>query len=259
MALKREIETLKRSMTNLEMLISHLRNSPENIANDALQKLRTSSDIDSVLPIISPKVQNAHLSEQTTALAYLPPFYSHQELELIVQHPKAYPTLDPTKDQILSRGSGIHPAKRTKLSGLHKLGNEISYSSQSLSSNSSPDVLDTSFAKISDIPNIKPITFGGYIEVPYTVPNIRPQLTKGWFDAQLSHVNIALWTRVPVSNQFAAGAISLYLDTDHSFLGLFNAEWFVGALVGGTLDFCSPFLVSSLLAFACVSFYNFSM
>lgn len=47
--------------------------------------------------------------------------------------------------------------------------------------------------------------------------------------------------------------ISLYLETDHPILGWFDAELFITALCSGFSNFCSPFLVSALLYWACVS------
>jgi hypothetical protein len=197
MARQREIQVLKRNLINMEMLISHLRNSPESIANNILQKLRDSSSVDLALRMIDPTIQSTFLSKQKTALAYLPPAYSHRELELMAQHPKAFPILDPVNDQILFRDLAIN--------------------------------------------------------TPHTISQTGPQLPKGYFDAQLCYLNIELWTSIPVSNQFAAGSISLFLATDYPFNGFFNSELFIKALVQGTSNFCSSFLVSSLLAFACVS------
>jgi hypothetical protein len=200
MARQRENKILKRRLTNLEMLVSYLRNSPESIANNALQTLRNCSSINSALRIPDPTLQSTFLSEQKTALAYLPAVHSHQELELMAQHPKAYPTLDPMCDQSLFRDLAIN--------------------------------------------------------TPHTISHIGPQLPKGYFHTQLCNVNIAFWTSIPVSDQFAAESISLFLATDYPFNGFFNSELFIKSLMQGTSDFCSPFLVSSLLAFACVSLKN---
>jgi len=44
----------------------------------------------------------------------------------------------------------------------------------------------------------------------------------------------------------------MYLEIDHPTIGTFDADLFIADLLGFRLDFCSPFLVSALLAFASV-------
>lgn len=61
------------------------------------------------------------------------------------------------------------------------------------------------------------------------------------------------WTRVPISDDFAARVLSSYLVRDHPIIGLFDADLFLDDLVGKCLDFCSPLLVSALMFHACVS------
>ncbi|KAK4082759.1 uncharacterized protein Triagg1_1649 [Trichoderma aggressivum f. europaeum] len=49
-------------------------------------------------------------------------------------------------------------------------------------------------------------------------------------DSRLFQINISHWTNVPVSNETAARAISLYLETDHPLLGYFDPNLFVSDL-----------------------------
>jgi hypothetical protein len=65
-------------------------------------------------------------------------------------------------------------------------------------------------------------------------------------------LRIRYWTTVDVTDDFAASAISLYLENDHPTLGLFDAQLFVGDLIKRKHQYCSPFLVTCLLAFASV-------
>lgn len=69
----------------------------------------------------------------------------------------------------------------------------------------------------------------------------------------LSDLQISNWTTVPVTNDFAAKALCLYLQTYHHVLGLFDAELFVHDLLNLRQEFCSTLLVNSLLFWACVS------
>ncbi|KAK8869271.1 conidial development fluffy [Apiospora arundinis] len=70
-------------------------------------------------------------------------------------------------------------------------------------------------------------------------------------DDRLHRLQIDYWTSVPISNEFAATVISIYLEVDHPFYGLFDADLFLTDLVNREITFCSPFLVSTLLSQTC--------
>ncbi|KAL6879314.1 N-terminal fungal transcription regulatory domain-containing protein [Trichoderma novae-zelandiae] len=70
-------------------------------------------------------------------------------------------------------------------------------------------------------------------------------------DVRLHQLNIGHWTTAPISNEAAARAISMYLETDHPLLGYFEPNLFVSDLINYKHDYCSPMLVNSLLYWAC--------
>jgi hypothetical protein len=70
---------------------------------------------------------------------------------------------------------------------------------------------------------------------------------------RLQNLNISRWTNVPVSNDFAARIITLYLETDHPLLGIFDPCLFIDDLVNGATSYCSSFLVNTLMFLGCVS------
>lgn len=74
-------------------------------------------------------------------------------------------------------------------------------------------------------------------------------------DPRLKGLDIAFWTAVPVTNVFAAAAISSYLRSDHQIWELFDAKTFLSDLVAQESNFCSAFLVNCLLAFASVCYF----
>jgi len=239
MALKRENETLRRSILAMESLFLHLRNSSEDVAHDILKRLRSSADINSMLPEFNQNMPTSQLSEHTMTKAFLPPVYSRKELELMAQHPMAYPPLDPSHDAFLAIDPRLHLANGPQIVG--DVPDLLVPESAAL------EMFNAGSACTSNIPEFRSIISQA------TRSQIGPQLPDGFFDMHLQQLNVAFWTLIPITNQYAAAVISLYLSTDHPILGLFDAELFVSALVAGTLDFCSPFLVSSLLAFASVS------
>ena len=155
------------------------------------------------------------------------------ELELMVRYPKAYPALDQTQNSGLLQG----------LSG----GFKDEYEDSPWAS----DPIHT--WKTYDF---RPKTLRS--PSPTAVP-ATPHDTASTFDADpyydpcLSQLNIGFWTNVEITNHLAAVVISSYLETDHPMCGFFSAELFMRDLTKLNLEYCSAFLVSSLLAFACVS------
>lgn len=82
-------------------------------------------------------------------------------------------------------------------------------------------------------------------------PSDRPR----YCDPRLERLNIGFWTSVPLTNEQAASAISLYIETHHPIWSFFDASQFISDLVDCRTDSkstCSPIMVSSLLAFAMV-------
>ncbi|KAF2633415.1 hypothetical protein BU25DRAFT_444170 [Macroventuria anomochaeta] len=81
----------------------------------------------------------------------------------------------------------------------------------------------------------------------------KPSNHPEYCDSRLEELNIDFWTSVPVTNDRAASAISLYLETHHPIWSFFDASQFIIDLVEcrvGSESTSSPFMVSSLLAFA---------
>lgn len=100
-----------------------------------------------------------------------------------------------------------------------------------------------SIASTSDINSLVPA-----VPPPQQGPGLRARFA----DLRLEDLDISFWSTVPVTNLYAASAISMYLETGRHFLGLFHSELFVGDLVKCRLRFCSSFLVAALLALASV-------
>lgn len=84
---------------------------------------------------------------------------------------------------------------------------------------------------------------------PWPEPVTQPS----YIDERLRRLQIDYWTSVPVSNGFAATVISAYLEVDHPCYAFFDVDLFLHDLVNLGINFCSPFLVSSMLSQACVS------
>jgi hypothetical protein len=101
-----------------------------------------------------------------------------------------------------------------------------------------------------------PIEFGQRSETPTTSESFStPSDTTGdtGVDPRLESLQIWQWTSIPIPENLAAQAISFYLANEHPLLSFFDADLFIRDFVAGGGRFCSQLLVSSLLAWACVS------
>ena len=66
-------------------------------------------------------------------------------------------------------------------------------------------------------------------------------------DPRLRELSVAYWAKVPINNESAGTLISMYLTTDQTVLGFFDATVFIGDLIGQKSRFCTSFLVNALL------------
>lgn len=67
------------------------------------------------------------------------------------------------------------------------------------------------------------------------------------------HLGIRYCTKIPISNVLAAAIISTFLRKYQPVLGFFEAGLFIEELVTSKLRFFSPFLVNTVLSYACIS------
>ena len=248
MALRRENETLKSSLEALEELVNHLKHMPEDVAKVTLQEMRAASNPNRVFQSIKGDTMGIRLSEHTTAKRILPPMQSGTEFELMLRSPISYPKIDRPEGRTSSKLPPLWKNRMPRMDcSLDATDPEKLPLTQSLQqivevAEESASTRETGLDEHSLKSRTKSCSDQNRFEM----------VTVYW-DQRLENLNIAFWTTVPVTDQLAAGAISLYLETDYTITSMFNAHLFVGDLVGCRLQFCSPFMVSSLLSLACVS------
>lgn len=84
------------------------------------------------------------------------------------------------------------------------------------------------------------------------VNNLRPFISQTTYMDSLSELNISLWTDIPISNEYAATAIRMYLETEHPVIARFDSSLFIRDLIDGRGENCSYLLVNALLCHATV-------
>lgn len=80
-----------------------------------------------------------------------------------------------------------------------------------------------------------------------------PLKPPAYLHTRLQFLPVTFWTRVPVSSEFAARAISRYLGTNHVFNTCFDQKLFLSDLLAKRERYCSRLLVNAILYVSCVS------
>ncbi|CAG7559863.1 unnamed protein product [Fusarium equiseti] len=199
-------------------VINLLRLLPLDKATRMLQQLRDNPDLPTAISSVQRNTSLAmRPSDLRLARAVAPPTGSAAEFELTAQFSTAYPRLPPPPDIQILRGL----LRQNENSGITAL---------------------------SKVPELLPSAAQGSSQTPTSLAS------EQYCDSRLECLNIGYWSKVPVSDEVAASLISFYIETDHNILGLFDADLFLQDLVECRQRFCSSFLVSALLSYACQSY-----
>lgn len=245
-------ESIGQSLRKLETPVSHetsasqelleiLANTTPELSQAILQQLRVTPSPQYVLALLKGDITSMiQPSGHKAARAVTPPVFSPRELQLMIQHPSAYPRLDPDN---LKHPTGIPfellPPRATP--GLYGTGSSSEAVTQKIS--------DASSGEPSGLQN-SPEASGSTTRSP---PSFGPSDLPDYADPRLANFDVQFWTTVSVESSFVAEVISTYLEIDHAVLGLFEASNFLSALVQYDVSICSSFEVNAFLAFASVS------
>lgn len=236
--LKRQIDQLQQELSEHAQILEHLRSVSEPEAISVIRRLRSTPNTTLVLSSLR---DNAHsttrISEQKTLRGMLPPTDFELEFELSVLHGSVYPVLMPLDLSSIDMDSlfpsAIHNPSRTMPSDDLRTAQEAFFIDPRVTT------LPPSPLRGSRSPRISPVA--------------GPAPDRQYCDSRLNDLKIAYWSCVPISDEFAACVLSHYLKIDHPIFACVDADLFLSGLVDRTLEHCSPFLVSALMSFACVS------
>ncbi|KAJ3960942.1 hypothetical protein N0V92_002362 [Colletotrichum tropicale] len=234
---KRENEVQKRKNEALESMLAQLSYmSPEAMAR-TVKEFKFAVDPNAPLRSITPSGLDPR--------RFLPQLHTNVEFELMRDYPTAYPISANAPRFSSPESTDSRPSKMRR----------ITEASDSASSSPEPS---TVFSNVSVAGSSSGETSNDSMVLPsstssvFSVESIRPPPIQT--DPRLKDLDITHWTAVSIPSDVAANVISLYLETDHAILGLFDTELFVHDLTHYEYQFCSPLLVSALLAFACQAY-----
>ncbi|KAH7191734.1 uncharacterized protein B0J16DRAFT_393706 [Fusarium flagelliforme] len=240
-ALERQLADVQLQLEQHQDIVQHLRSAPEHDALATIRRLKSTPHLEAVLSSIRNSMTRKRPSDIEAARATLPFTQSGLEFELAVLHGNAYPALADIDTSVIDVNS-IFDRRPTSVLP-YPATNALLENYETLSVNP----VDASSAKglICGPPSpLRGTSSRG------NSPLSGPFKDRIFCDPRLRQVRFKYWTRVPVSDEFAASLLSVYFENEHGITGAFDKAIFLDDLVDGRLEFCSSFLVSSLLCLA---------
>ncbi|KZL86468.1 c6 transcription factor, partial [Colletotrichum incanum] len=230
---------LKRENQMLRDMLSQLTAMPEDVAHQTLKKLKFAVDPFAALRSIRP-------SGPKDPREVLPHVHSNIEFELTRRHPSAYPQTRRLSRIEMSESMASRPAKIARVAYSSEEEHSVSGDSDHLVTTETTEYSPSFASKVPPRPYDTAFFVPPMGPVPPPPPIHR--------DSRLKNLDIGFWTVVSIANHDAADIISLYLETDHPILGLFDLDLFLDDLMSGQVRYCSSLLVNALLAFACQAY-----
>ncbi|KAL0932031.1 C6 transcription factor [Colletotrichum truncatum] len=237
-ALKKENETKKRQ---IEALLARLNSMSSEARSQTIKGINFLTDPNVALRTTRPSEPNP--------LEFLPRLHTNVEFELMRKYPAAYPLLRDMPQPANPESEDFRPSKMRRITEM------TDSESSSPEPSATPANLTRTGSSSYGAPNeqalLRPIS-SSYFD--FSTQNVHPPVRA---DPRLKDLDITYWTAVSIPSDVAAQVISLYLETDHAILGLFDPDLFIHDLIHFEHRFCSPLLVSALLSFACQAYATY--
>ncbi|KAK2031992.1 hypothetical protein LX32DRAFT_237142 [Colletotrichum zoysiae] len=236
-SLRLQISQLQQEVDDGKALIERLRILPESEALEALRALRASTP-HSLAPVASSSsvlgggLAHRRPSDLLANRVLLPPTQSGMESEFQISHPFAYPVLEPLDPDSANVYGWFSPVPEPQGSGRQ----ETSGINLQLPA---PFRQENATGTSSSAPNASP--------------------DRGQLAAQLKNLTMSHWSRTPIDDEFTSKILSHFFAAHYPIFACFDAQQFLDDLVERRLDYCSPFLVTSVLTLACQSYTTFDM
>lgn len=226
MTLQKQLDRLQEDFRQHAEFVNYLRSAPEPEALSMMRRLKSTDDMSSLLSHIEGAAHQANRpSDLETARAILPRTESGIEFELHALYQSVYPALPPLDFNAIDLG---HPSTVSR-KGISDAENK----SGSIPTVGPPQPLRGTYPK-------------------HTSPVAGPVEDRQYCDSRLNRLRMKYWTTIPISDEFAASVLSHHFETYHAIYGCVDCDLFLSDLVNHELNYCSPFLVSAIMSFACV-------
>ncbi|KAF4925793.1 Activator of stress genes protein 1 [Colletotrichum viniferum] len=241
-------------------LLAILRSLPDDQVRDVLRQLRAGGDASKIVAALRGQLHSAYdVPFHGTLHGVPPPDQNSLEFELMVRHSIAYSPWAPTELPQLDFELSARPGQGIAVESPSAAVSPVSADTPSPMPPTEPESsFSSSRTRFQQEPR-ESSSSGLSLSVPVRVSSREagPADFQPLCDERLHKVDISVWTNVSVAPDSARRALSLYLETDHTFTALFDVDLLLDSLVSGNTRFCSRLLFSSLLSWACQSYTAF--
>ncbi|KAI1094430.1 hypothetical protein F5B19DRAFT_57441 [Rostrohypoxylon terebratum] len=268
MALKREVESLRRSTEDMLQIFDLLESAPDAVSLDILRRLKSTrhlpegvNDASDVLAAVKKDFEDepafpVKLSNRQLMAGLIPETQSTPEYELMMRCPTTYTMLIPVEVAFINLADLLRPvvlelprASSVYVSPTLNIADSAGLGGIPSSSNAPSSSKESTFQGRMTVCSLEAGNQG--IEGSEALQSMHALI-----DDRLKAVNFQKWTRVPITNELAATLVSLYLEIDHPWCTLFDADLFLNDCIEGKTHFCSSLLINALLGWACQSYSN---
>ncbi|CAJ2502350.1 Uu.00g097440.m01.CDS01 [Anthostomella pinea] len=240
----RTVTVLQVSSQVLDLLMS----LPEDRSVKLLYFLRDKQDPTSALSSFNLDTDDTDGEEDLATPESTP---GSLESELREHNSTAYMSLRPINNSELARSHLLRPFRD------HALVGEDVLMDGSTDVNSMPDYEGQSQAGDNAADGSGGVRLDADSAIRQFRAPLSPPSEVPYCDERLHHLNVAAWTDIQISNDFAARVISLYITTDHPLLGLFSPSLFITDLVNQQGRYCSRFLFHAVMYLGCLMYSAF--
>ncbi|KAK7963000.1 uncharacterized protein PG986_003825 [Apiospora aurea] len=228
-------------------LVELLTLAPYAEALDALRLLRSTENHAVVLSVVTggdkakgKRDPASQPQQQRPPRAFVPP-HSSLELELMTKNPITYAPLRHISKSELEESNLLRPISAAR-ARKRKPGDPPQWHGE---------MMFVSPGRSADAAQIDNDSAAASFRAQESTTNQSPRWNDGLCDARLKSLRVRCWTNVPIPDEAAARVISMYLETDHPLLGMFDPDHFISDLLDQKQQTCSALVVNALLYWGC--------
>ncbi|KAK8074389.1 hypothetical protein PG997_009052 [Apiospora hydei] len=220
--------------------------APYAEALDALRLLRSTGNHAVVLSVVTggdkanDKRDSASQQPQLPPRAFVPQ-RSSLEIELMTKNPITYAPLRHISMSELEESNLLRPISAARTRKRKPEDPPLWHG----------EMMFVSPGRSADAAQIDNDSAAAFFRAQESTTNQSPRWNDGLCDARLKSLRIRYWTNVPIPDEAAARVISMYLETDHPLLGMFDPDQFISDLLDQKQQTCSALVVNALLYWGC--------
>lgn len=210
--LKRKVQELERQKSPYQRFFELLSAVPERDARRIFKKARSGTDVETLLGSVA-------AGDLRRQLSVVPETRYRYEFPYIPKMPASLVTDDnPYLHSFVHEAAAIYTVPEQYVESLR--------------------------SPTSNLPKIENVDYIAAYQKPFHAAMV--------VEPRLSQISMASWTTVCDDDVLMRDVLSAWFHNEYSFTSIVQKDLFLDDMAAGRHDFCSPLLVNTILAYACV-------